>query len=110
MARKVQSSGIRVQDEFGHELVLTLSGSTNSTASDLPGLGRTLDHVLGIWGRALDEILAKAAHRLGFGPDAALARLETESHETVLISTSFPVKRRAKIMRYCKRLLKYSRR
>lgn len=106
----IQSSEIWVQDRFGHDIVLTLSGSTNSTASDLPGLGRTLGHVLSMWGHALDDMLAKAAHKMGLGPNPALVRLKTESGGIALISPSFPVKRKKKILKDCKRLLKYSRR
>lgn len=85
--------------------------STNSTASNLPGLGRTLDHYLGIIGRRLEKWMAEKAHVFGFGPCATMARLELEVSKFDAKSKS-PQKEelRKRIVKDCCKLLKYMQR
>jgi hypothetical protein len=47
---------------------LSFASDTNSTISDLPGAGRTLDAMLNKLGRHLELCLRTALARVGFGP------------------------------------------
>ncbi|KZT20529.1 hypothetical protein NEOLEDRAFT_1182489 [Neolentinus lepideus HHB14362 ss-1] len=46
-----------------------------STASNLPGHGRTLGNIVGMFGRAFEHACAAVGTKLGLGPHAAMARL-----------------------------------
>ncbi|KAH8110203.1 hypothetical protein DFH11DRAFT_814193 [Phellopilus nigrolimitatus] len=50
--------------------------SSDLTASDLPGAGRTLGLLYSRWGRALESSMNRFAHRRGYGPDAVAAEIE----------------------------------
>ncbi len=100
--------GVQIQGAFGQPLVLTYTGSTNDTASSLPGPGRTLDHVLEILGRSFDARISKAAHKMGLGPAAAVVRLEAQ---TAHITGEFITDEdRKKVVACCQRLFKYTER
>ncbi|EJD07875.1 uncharacterized protein FOMMEDRAFT_16460 [Fomitiporia mediterranea MF3/22] len=61
-----------------NETIYTLcsqQSSSNLTASDLPGPGRTLGLLYSRWGRALEASVGRLAHRSGFGPDAVASRI-----------------------------------
>ncbi|KDQ49536.1 hypothetical protein JAAARDRAFT_640264 [Jaapia argillacea MUCL 33604] len=52
-----------------------VTNSTNSTISNLPGPGRTLDNIISRLGRSLERKLSFWAERLGYGPNAAAIRI-----------------------------------
>lgn len=85
--------------------------SKNSTASNLPGLGRTLDHYLGIIGRKCEIIVARKAHGLGLGPYATMVRVQSE---VAKYDAEPRLKKRKKawknIIEGCSKLLKYMQR
>lgn len=81
------------------------SHSTNSTASDLPGPGRTLDKFLGILGRKLEDSVARIAHKVGLGPLATQVRLAMYS--THLDGAVIPFTHEKLLVKHCKKLLKY---
>lgn len=53
----------------------SLSASSNDTASNLAGAGRTLGILYSRGGLALESTLGRLAHKAGFGPQAAWKRL-----------------------------------
>lgn len=69
-------SNITFQGPLGHELQLAETFSTNATTSTIIGPGHTVDRILGTLGRGFEDIVGRTAHKLGFGPLAAGARLE----------------------------------
>ena len=52
-----------------------VTASTNSTASDIPGPGRTVDAFLSAAGRGLERFLARAAEQWSGGPNVLVARM-----------------------------------
>ncbi|KZT20527.1 hypothetical protein NEOLEDRAFT_842467 [Neolentinus lepideus HHB14362 ss-1] len=52
-----------------------LDAASASTASDIPGPGRTLGKAISIFGKALGDACTDMATRMGLGPHAAMARL-----------------------------------
>lgn len=86
----------------------TSEHSTNSTVSNLPGPGRTLDHYLGILGRRFHTFAGEVAHDLGYGPIATTTRVE--SRVVKFDAESNRDKREKywkKIVRDCRKLIKY---
>lgn len=63
------------------------TSSTNSTASGLPGPGRTVDVFLSAAGRRLEQILSAAAERMG-GPEALVADMLTGELPSLLTEIS----------------------
>lgn len=49
--------------------------STNATTSNMPGAGRTVDRFYQFAGRKLENALNKAAHEMGYGPNAIERRI-----------------------------------
>lgn len=85
--------------------------STNSTVSNLPGPGRTLDHFLGILGRKFHAFSGEIAHDLGFGPSATTARVESQIVKLDAKSHSDKQEKEwKKITKDCAKLLKYMER
>lgn len=72
------STGIYIQGPWGHPLVLTNTNSTNDTTSTIRGPGRTLGRFLGKVGLEFEDVLGRAAHRMGYGPSAMSLRIETQ--------------------------------
>lgn len=69
--------------------------STNDTASDLPGPGRTLDRLYQFAGRKLERAIGQIAHRVGYdGPYAedlkSLAEYESSDFSTNATTSNMP--------------------
>ncbi|THH06233.1 hypothetical protein EW145_g4225 [Phellinidium pouzarii] len=101
-------------DNTDWESVYTYSSiSTNATADNLPGPGRTLDLFYNFAGRLLERRLNTVAEELGYGPRATAQRIQTRrailasaKYETALPMTV--VKRKnEKIEKDCRKLIKY---
>lgn len=85
--------------------------STNSTVSGLPGPGRTLDHFLGILGRRFHTFAGEIAHEIGLGPGATTARVESRVVKfDAALNPDKKKKEWKKIMKGCRKLLKYMER
>ncbi|KLO07531.1 hypothetical protein SCHPADRAFT_1001605 [Schizopora paradoxa] len=93
------------------------SVSTNATASNLPGAGRTVGLVLDWLGGRLDDLMNISAHRHGLGPRAVtqeIRRLLLHSETTIVERHSGFVydltsKQEHILKKRCKRLLQYAR-
>lgn len=95
-------------NNMGYAVERTSTHSTNSTASNLPGLGRTLGLGLSILGRAFEEQLFRKAHKLGLGPNATACRLESRMAQfDQVVNPSDREKAKKKIVKDCYRILKY---
>ncbi|KAH8115048.1 hypothetical protein DFH11DRAFT_142738 [Phellopilus nigrolimitatus] len=89
-----------------------ISISTNATADNLPGAGRTLGLFYSFAGKHLETRLGRLAGRLGHGPRATALRIQENSGIVTLASVlprplSLMKARNRKIQKDCKRLLKY---
>lgn len=82
--------------------------STNSTASNLPGPGRTLDKYLGKLGRKFHTFAGEIAHDLGFGPNATTIRVESRTVKFNAQSNHYKREKDWKsIVKDCRKMLKY---
>ncbi len=98
-------------NNLGYVIERTSSHSTNSTASNLPGPGRTLDRFLGKLGRAVEKPIFCKAHKLGFGPKATAIRLNSRiAKYDQAMDPSDRRKAWKNIIKDCHRLLKYTER
>ncbi|EJD07876.1 uncharacterized protein FOMMEDRAFT_150464 [Fomitiporia mediterranea MF3/22] len=70
-----QREGLLHEDNESIYTFCSQQSSSNLTASDLPGPGRTLGLLYSRWGRALEASVGRLAHRSGFGPDAVASRI-----------------------------------
>ncbi|KAH8110472.1 hypothetical protein DFH11DRAFT_1514209 [Phellopilus nigrolimitatus] len=99
---------------FDFDQVSLDSVSTNATADNLPGAGRTLGLLYSHAGRHLEVLLGGIAERMGRGPRATFLRIQKNSEivtlASVLLLPQAAVKaKKKKIERDCKRMLKYVR-
>ncbi|KAH8092156.1 hypothetical protein DFH11DRAFT_1182664 [Phellopilus nigrolimitatus] len=84
------------------------SVSTNATADNLPGPGRTLGLFYSFAGRHVEVQLGRLAGRLGHGPQAIALRIRKNSLAYVLpLPKAFVKTKNSEIEKDCKRLLKY---
>ncbi len=96
-------------NNMGYVIESTSTHSTNSTASNLPGLGRTLGQGLGKLGRGFEKRLFRKAHQLGFGPNATAIRMKSRLAKfDQAVNPSDREKVRTKIIKDCFRLLQYT--
>ncbi len=110
-SRRLQSERYWTTNNLGYAIERTSTHSTNSTASDLPGPGRTLGRGLSKLGRGFEKRLFRKAHKWGFGPNATAKRLESRlSKYDQRMNPSDRKKAFKKIIEDCHRLLKYSER
>lgn len=108
-AERLKSERYWTTNNLGYAIKRTSTHSTNSTASNLPGLGRTLGRGLSKLGRGFEKRLFRKAHRLGLGPNATAKRLESHlAKYDQEVNPSDREKTMEKIVKDCYRLLKYT--
>ncbi|KAI5120943.1 hypothetical protein M0805_001648 [Coniferiporia weirii] len=84
------------------------SVSTNATADDLPGPGRTLGNLYGFLGNHLEKLLNQLAEDMGRGPRVTATRIQ-KHRKAIAISSVQPTIRTdsKKVQKDCKRLVEY---
>ncbi|KAH8107619.1 hypothetical protein DFH11DRAFT_1168433 [Phellopilus nigrolimitatus] len=107
--RMVSTSDLSMIDS---DLASLDSVSTNATADNLPGPGRTLGLFYSSAGRHLEVQLGKIAGRLGRGPQATAVRIKKNSEVVTFVSVlPLPISmvkfKAKKIEKDCKLLLRY---
>ncbi|THG97944.1 hypothetical protein EW145_g7508 [Phellinidium pouzarii] len=112
MSRSLYFVGARCDDDQESYIACSVA-SSNETADDLPGAGRTLGKLYNYAGRILERQLGSIAEHLGHGPCATAVRIRR--HRAIIISASktVPVKpcslatikaKRRKVEKDCKRV------
>lgn len=64
-----------IHNVLPNDTVSIFSHSTNSTASNLVGAGRTLGSLYSSTGRRLEKTMGNIAHKAGLGPEAIYQRI-----------------------------------
>lgn len=77
--------GVAVLRRLASLGIFSLVNSSNSTVSNIPGLGRTVDNFVGAAGKRVEQLINNTAERLGRGPTALAARFLNN------VSDSLPV-------------------
>lgn len=54
---------------------VSLASRTNSTMSNIPGVGRVLGNIMKSAGNRIEPVMSRAAEGLGFGPNAVAQRI-----------------------------------
>lgn len=101
--RAVMRSSDLLHDEGVLYEVCSLA-SSNETADDLPGPGRTLGKLYGFLGQRIESGLGRAAERMGYGPKVTALKIQRLQRGEVLLSASA---RRKQLEKNCKRLVRY---
>ncbi|EJD03202.1 uncharacterized protein FOMMEDRAFT_156585 [Fomitiporia mediterranea MF3/22] len=73
--------------------------SSNDTASNLRGPGRTLGRLYSRGGRALEAVIGRAAHRSGFGPKAVASRIRRIELKRIRFSGDNELDRESQVRR-----------